>query len=220
MALFLSTDIHQGDERFNILSRGKQCAFMSLSAILTARHSLLIDWSKNTFNNVLLQGEKMYLKAHLDRANYSEQQIHEMPTWIKTNIEEYTVGEQYDTVDVDSFSEMQKLANDIVKSHFDDTSCNKEPLSLIIKGVAGTGKSYLINALRNLLQSKCAVTATTGKTAYNIRGVTVHSFLKLPVGSRGNKDLTGQSLCRLQHSNNGNQSQFLPQRAQSQWGDQ
>ena len=65
-------------------------------------------------------------------------------------------------------------------------------------GQAGTGKSYLINALRNLLQSKCAVTATTGKASYNIRGVTIHSLLKLPVGARGNKDLTGQSLYRLQ----------------------
>ncbi len=139
---------------------------------------------------------------HLDRANYSEQQIHEMPTWIKTNKEEYTIDEQYDIVDVNSFSEMQKLAYDIVNSHFHDTSSNKEPLCLIINGVAGTGKSYLINALRNLLQSKCAVTATTGKAAYNIRGVTVHSLLKLPVGSRGNKDLTGQSLCRLQDSLN------------------
>ncbi len=55
--------------------------------------------------------------------------------------------------------------------------------------VAGTGKSYLINAIRNLLQSKCAVTATTGKAAYSIGGITVHSLLKLPVGSRGNKDL-------------------------------
>ncbi len=139
---------------------------------------------------------------HLDRANYSEQQIHEMPTWIKTNKEEYTIDEQYDIVDVNSFSEMQKLAYDIVNSHFHDTSSNKEPLCLIINGVAGTGKSYLINALRNLLQSKCAITATTGKAAYNIRGVTVHSLLKLPVGSRGNKDLTGQSLCRLQDSLN------------------
>ncbi|CAB3986136.1 ATP-dependent DNA helicase PIF1 [Paramuricea clavata] len=50
--------------------------------------------------------------------------------------------------------------------------------------------------------SKCVVTATTGKAAYNIRGVMVHSVLKLPIGSRGNKDLTGQSLCRLQESVN------------------
>jgi hypothetical protein len=59
---------------------------------------------------------------HLDRANYTERQIHEMPTWIKTNKEEYTIDEQYDIVNKNSFSEMQKLAYDIVKSHFDDTS--------------------------------------------------------------------------------------------------
>ena len=114
---------------------------------------------------------------HLDRANYSEQQIQEMPTWIKTNKEEYTVDEQYDVVDINSFSEMQKLAYDIVKSHFDDLSSEKEPLCLVINGVAGTGKSYLINAIRNLLQSKYAVATPTGKAAYNIRGVTVHSLL-------------------------------------------
>lgn len=62
--------------------------------------------------------------------------------------------------------------------------------------VAGTGKSYLINAIRNLLKSKCAITATTGKAAYNIRGVTV------PIGSRRNKELSGQSLCRLQENLN------------------
>ena len=126
-----------------------------------------------------------------------------MPTWIKTNKENYTIDEQYDVVDINSFSEMQKLAYDIVKTYSDDTSSEKEQLCLIINGVAGTGKSYLINAIRNLLQSKCAVTATTGKAAYNIRGITLHSLLKLPIGSRGNKDLTGQSLCRLQDNLNG-----------------
>ena len=95
---------------------------------------------------------------------------------------------------------MQKLAYDIVKSHFHVTSSEGEPLCLIINGAAGTGKSYLINAIRNLLQSKCVVTATTGEAAYNIRGVTVHSLLKLPIGSRGNKDLTGQTLYSLQES--------------------
>ena len=63
MALFLSAYIHQGDDLFSVQSRGKQCAFMSLSAILTAENMPLIDWSKTTFNNVLLQGDKMYLRA-------------------------------------------------------------------------------------------------------------------------------------------------------------
>ena len=112
-------------------------------------------------------------------------------------------NEEYEFVDINSFSEMQELVYDIVKTHSEDNSLEKDPLCLIIIGVAGTGKSYLINAIRNLLQNKCAVAATTGKASYNIRGVTIHSLLKLPVGPRGNKDLTGQSLCRLQESLNG-----------------
>ena len=63
MALFLYANIHQGDELFSVHSRGKQCAFMSLSAVLTAQNILLIDWSTTTFNNVLSQGDKMYLWA-------------------------------------------------------------------------------------------------------------------------------------------------------------
>ncbi len=63
MEFFLSSNIHQGDELFSVQSRGKQCAFMSLSAILTAQNIPLIDWSKTTFKNVLLQGDTMHLKA-------------------------------------------------------------------------------------------------------------------------------------------------------------
>jgi len=55
-------------------------------------------------------------------------------------------------------------------------------------------------AVKNLLQHSCAVTATTGKAAYSIHGCTIHSLLKLPVGAKGNKDLTGQSLVRLQNA--------------------
>ena len=137
-----------------------------------------------------------------DRANYSEQQIGEMPAWIKNMREEsvHVLHENSENIDVDTCSEMQELAYNIVKSHFNEISSNRTPLLLIINGVAGTGKSYLINAIRNLLTTKCAVTATTGKAAFNINGVTVHSLLKLPVGSRGNKNLAGQNLTRLQES--------------------
>ena len=89
------------------------------------------------FDNSEQTPESIY-DWHLDRANYSEQQIQEMPTWIKTNKEEYTIDEQYDVVDVNSFSEMRKLAYNIVKSHFGDISSEIEPLCLIINGVAGT----------------------------------------------------------------------------------
>ena len=63
MAPFLSSYIHQGDDLFSVQSRGKQCAFMSLSALLTAQNIPLIDWSKTTLNNILLQGDKIYLQA-------------------------------------------------------------------------------------------------------------------------------------------------------------
>ncbi len=58
-----SADIHQGDERFSVHCRGKQCAFMSLSALLTARNIPLNSWSRITFKNALLQGDKMFLNA-------------------------------------------------------------------------------------------------------------------------------------------------------------
>ncbi len=63
MALFLSVDIHQGAERFSVHSRGKQCAFMSLSALLTARNIPLNLWSRITFKYALLQGDTMFLNA-------------------------------------------------------------------------------------------------------------------------------------------------------------
>ncbi len=57
MDLFLSADIHQGDEGFGVHSRGKQCAFMSLSALLTARNISLNSWWRITFKNALSQGD-------------------------------------------------------------------------------------------------------------------------------------------------------------------
>ena len=51
VALFFSSYIHQGNDLFSVQSRGKQCAFMSLSALLTAQNIPLIDWSKTTFIN-------------------------------------------------------------------------------------------------------------------------------------------------------------------------
>ena len=141
---------------------------------------------------------------HEDRHHYTDQQMGEMSTWIRIMKEQNSnvTYQQYEVSDINSFSEMQRLAFNIVESHFTNSS-EQQPLNLIIIGVAGTGKSYLINAIRNLLQEKCQVSAATGKASYNVSGVTIHSLLKLPVGSRGSKDLSGQALCRLQENLDG-----------------
>ena len=64
--------------------------------------------------------------------------------------------------------------------------------------VAGTGKSYLIDELRNSLQTKCKILAHTGKVSFSVNGVTLHSLLKLPIGSKRLCDLKGIPLQQLQ----------------------
>lgn len=70
MSLFLSANIHQGDDLFSINSRGKQCAFMALLALLTAQNIPLIQWSKRTID-ILAQGDQMYLnQMYLNTLHY------------------------------------------------------------------------------------------------------------------------------------------------------
>lgn len=92
------------------------------------------------------------------------------------------------------------LTYKIVKDHFtvSNENLNGKPLFLLVKEIARSGKSYVIDALRNLLQSKCQVLAYTGKAAFNVNGITLHSLLKLPIGSRRQHDLKGIALRQLQ----------------------
>ena len=63
MCLLSRGSIHQGHEGFSGQSRGKQCSFMSLSALLTAQTIPVIEWNSTTIDNVLVQGDNMYLNA-------------------------------------------------------------------------------------------------------------------------------------------------------------
>ena len=116
-----------------------------------------------------------------DNHNYADHILGELPSWIKSNKETFSVELPQQN------SDMQAIAYKTVRSHFEKTS-TKDPLLAVVVGVAGTGKSYLISAIRNLLENSCVVTATTGKAAYNIYGCTIHSLLNLPIGSRNNKN--------------------------------
>ena len=134
-----------------------------------------------------------------DKCKYEHHIIGEMSSWVKSKKDTFSVALPQQNIDISTFSDMQAHAYNMINAHSEQAS-PKDPLLLIVNGVAGTGKSYLINAIRSLLGTSCAVTATTGKASYNINGCTIHSLLKLPVGSRGNKELTGQALLRLQNN--------------------
>ena len=97
---------------------------------------------------------------------------------------------------ISSFNQEQMKAFDMVQEHCQSLTPN-DALHLIVLGVGGTGKSYLINGIRSLLQHNCVVAAATGKAACNIKAVTLHSLSRLSIGNRGRKDLNGKQLIEL-----------------------
>jgi ATP-dependent exoDNAse (exonuclease V) alpha subunit len=55
----------------------------------------------------------------------------------------------------------------------------KDPF-VFISGRAGTGKTTLVNYLRNHIQDQVAVVAPTGVAALQVKGMTIHSFFRFP----------------------------------------
>ena len=95
----------------------------------------------------------------------------------------------------------QRRIFDTMQSHLmhqkqhetDDCQCdNLKPLRLFISGVGGTGKSFLIEAIKLLVgkiwPSKdvtVAVAAPTGLAAFNVGGLTIHRLFQLPIEHEG-----------------------------------
>ena len=86
------------------------------------------------------------------------------------------------SIDLRTLSEKQRLIRERVESI--------APLRIIVMGTAGTGKSYLINAIRRRLyeivkehnlHENNMVVAPTGVAAFNIEGSTIHSSLSVPI---------------------------------------
>ena len=128
---------------------------------------------------------------HLNSLKYSPDRIGEMPNWIKTHRENYsvpTVSASMQQPDRCRFSDRQRLAYDIII----------KSILMIINGEGRTGKSYLISAIQSSLKYECIITAITGKASYIVSGITIHSFFIFPVTSNSQKDFTGQALVNLQ----------------------
>ena len=90
---------------------------------------------------------------------------------------------------VDMLNADQRRVFEKVKSHFlhqqlhegNKCQCNLEPLRMFVSGVGGTGKSFLIETIRALVDQlwrsedlTCAIAAPTGLAAFNVGGTTIH----------------------------------------------
>ena len=75
------------------------------------------------------------------------------------------------------------------KSHEgNQCSCDFIALRMFLSGVGGTGKSFLVEAIKALVNSLwssdnllCGVAAPIGLAAFNVGGVTLHRLFQLPV---------------------------------------
>ena len=99
-------------------------------------------------------------------------------------------------INVTSLNQCQQTAYDIVQSHF-SSEINGQLLMMII-GLAGSGKSYIINTIRGLLDNSCKVSAYFGIAAFNVSGTTLHSLLQLPIQGKRNGPLISTALSKLQ----------------------
>src|SRR6266496_4311680 len=120
------------------------------------------------------------------------------------------MGNDNDITDIEyqNLNEKQKRIFKRIEKHYNDTILKHrvEPLRIIVMGTAGTGKSYLIKAIRERLhtmagkegKSPVLVIAPTGVAAFNINGSTIHSTLSIPIFNTKNFDLDGNRLKQLQ----------------------
>lgn len=134
----------------------------------------------------------------LHRTLYTLQEIGDMPLWINEQKKNYSsqITTETKPVDINSLNHAQHTTYDIVSNHLSVE--NYQQLLMIITGLAGSGKSYLIDTVKSLLNERCKVCAYFGIAAFNINGSTLHSLLQLPIRGKRNGPLTSSALSKLQ----------------------
>ena len=112
-------------------------------------------------------------------------------------------------VDPSTLNIGQRKVFNTINNHHLDLNTHKDPLRIIISGTAGTGKSYMIQAIRYALcyaedgiqrrtpSEYCPVAAFTGVAAFNVNGVTLHSLFHLGLNTGNEKALSPDQIQAL-----------------------
>lgn len=84
-----------------------------------------------------------------DKCKYEHHIIGEMPSWVKSKKDTFSVALPPKNIDISTFTDMQAHAYNMINAHSEQAS-PKDPLLLIVNGVAGTGKSQFRDLLMRL----------------------------------------------------------------------
>ena len=86
------------------------------------------------------------------RSTFTNEQIASMASWLNNEEKNHICNSNVTTlIDIEQLNDKQRSVHEIVAHHAN--SSEKEPLHLLVTGQDGSGKSYVINSLRQLLGS-------------------------------------------------------------------
>ena len=140
------------------------------------------------------EAANLYMKEYREKseAKAAMQDVQDMND---SSDDDITLDERVQMLNMD-----QKRIYEKVKMHLlhllshesGECSCDFKPLRMFVSGVGGTGKSFLIHALKSLIHQiwpssdlSCAIAAPTGLAAFNVGGMTIHRLFHLPIEHEG-----------------------------------
>lgn len=90
---------------------------------------------------------------------------------------EIEFADEYEVVKKPSTKKASKVENkDEDKTFLKILTLLKNGENVFLTGFAGTGKSYILNKLKEYFKKKLTITSTTGIAAVNVKGQTLHSW--------------------------------------------
>ena len=121
------------------------------------------------------------------KQRYSPEQVKDADRWMQRTKALPSDEAPPTQIDVNSLNSSQRFAYAAIEHHLQLSTAAADagpppppPFRALICGTAGSGKTYLIAALKQLLGNRCLVCAPTGVAADNIGGVTYQSKIPVP----------------------------------------
>ena len=130
---------------------------------------------------------------------YNQQQVTDAGKWQQLAAMQPRSYDPPSGVDISHLNDGQRRVYDVVVEHAQRWAQQvTQPLHVMVCGTAGSGKTFLIRAIKQQLGGSCLVLAPTGVAADNIGGRTYQSVLPVPRKDIDRADIMPKGKKRIQ----------------------